>query len=179
MNLLICPSLQGLHSVIFFICPSLQEPHSVNLLICPSLQELRSVNLLICPSLQELHVVWIFWFVPVCKSCIVRHLERSLQCPTCQILIHPTDPFVHIRYDPCEVWCIHWLPTCTCLQAHARVHKHTHTHAVRHTHMQWHTRTHAVTHTHTHTHIHTYIHTHAHTYTLPLHYISTTFGNAV
>ncbi|KAK7110104.1 polycomb group RING finger protein 6-like isoform X2 [Littorina saxatilis] len=34
-----------------------------------------------------------------CKSCIVRHLQRSLQCPSCQIIIHPTDPFVHIRLD--------------------------------------------------------------------------------
>ncbi|KAL8584010.1 hypothetical protein ACOMHN_048617 [Nucella lapillus] len=34
-----------------------------------------------------------------CKSCIVRHLERSLQCPTCHVLIHPTDPFVNMRLD--------------------------------------------------------------------------------
>ncbi|XP_076467377.1 polycomb group RING finger protein 1-like [Babylonia areolata] len=34
-----------------------------------------------------------------CKSCIVRHLERSLQCPTCRVLIHPTDPFVNMRLD--------------------------------------------------------------------------------
>ncbi|XP_025094115.1 polycomb group RING finger protein 3-like isoform X2 [Pomacea canaliculata] len=34
-----------------------------------------------------------------CKNCIVRHVERSLHCPTCHILIHPTDPFVHIRLD--------------------------------------------------------------------------------
>ncbi|XP_059174234.1 polycomb group RING finger protein 3-like [Physella acuta] len=34
-----------------------------------------------------------------CKNCIVKHLERSLNCPMCAILIHPTDPFVHIRLD--------------------------------------------------------------------------------
>lgn len=34
-----------------------------------------------------------------CKSCIVKHLLRSLNCPMCAILIHPTDPFVHIRLD--------------------------------------------------------------------------------
>lgn len=34
-----------------------------------------------------------------CKSCLVKHLLRSLNCPMCAILIHPTDPFVHIRLD--------------------------------------------------------------------------------
>ncbi|XP_052771390.1 uncharacterized protein LOC128211042 [Mya arenaria] len=35
-----------------------------------------------------------------CKNCIVRHcMEVSLHCPVCNILIHPTDPFVHIRLD--------------------------------------------------------------------------------
>ncbi|CAL1538832.1 unnamed protein product, partial [Lymnaea stagnalis] len=34
-----------------------------------------------------------------CKNCIVKHLDRSLNCPMCAILIHPTDPFVHIRLD--------------------------------------------------------------------------------
>lgn len=34
-----------------------------------------------------------------CKNCIVRHLQRSLNCPMCAILIHPTDPFLHIRLD--------------------------------------------------------------------------------
>ncbi|KAH9492565.1 Polycomb group RING finger protein 6 [Bulinus truncatus] len=34
-----------------------------------------------------------------CKNCVVKHLERSLNCPMCAILIHPTDPFVHIRFD--------------------------------------------------------------------------------
>ncbi|RUS82041.1 hypothetical protein EGW08_010197 [Elysia chlorotica] len=34
-----------------------------------------------------------------CKSCLVKHLQRSLNCPMCAILIHPTDPFVHIRLD--------------------------------------------------------------------------------
>ncbi|GFR95631.1 polycomb group RING finger protein 3-like [Elysia marginata] len=34
-----------------------------------------------------------------CKSCLVKHLHRSLNCPMCAILIHPTDPFVHIRLD--------------------------------------------------------------------------------
>lgn len=35
-----------------------------------------------------------------CKNCIVLHcMEVSLHCPVCNILIHPTDPFVHIRLD--------------------------------------------------------------------------------
>lgn len=35
-----------------------------------------------------------------CKTCIVRHcMEVSLNCPVCNILIHPTDPFVNIRLD--------------------------------------------------------------------------------
>ncbi|ELT94558.1 hypothetical protein CAPTEDRAFT_225467 [Capitella teleta] len=34
-----------------------------------------------------------------CKSCLVKHVDRSLHCPKCKILIHPTDPFVHMRHD--------------------------------------------------------------------------------
>ncbi|OWF41464.1 polycomb group RING finger protein 6-like [Mizuhopecten yessoensis] len=34
-----------------------------------------------------------------CKTCIVRHTERHLNCPSCDAAIHPTDPFVHIRND--------------------------------------------------------------------------------
>lgn len=34
-----------------------------------------------------------------CKTCIVRHLEKSLNCPTCDTEIHPTDPIVNIRHD--------------------------------------------------------------------------------
>ncbi|XP_041368370.1 polycomb group RING finger protein 6-like isoform X2 [Gigantopelta aegis] len=34
-----------------------------------------------------------------CKSCIVKHCERSVNCPLCKIIIHPTDPFVNIKLD--------------------------------------------------------------------------------
>jgi len=34
-----------------------------------------------------------------CRNCLVKHIQRSLNCPMCAILIHPTDPFVHIRLD--------------------------------------------------------------------------------
>ncbi|KAJ8317341.1 hypothetical protein KUTeg_005245 [Tegillarca granosa] len=34
-----------------------------------------------------------------CKTCLVRHAEKNLTCPTCDTIMHPTDPFVHIRHD--------------------------------------------------------------------------------
>ncbi|CAG2236899.1 MBLR [Mytilus edulis] len=34
-----------------------------------------------------------------CKTCIVRHIEKCLSCPTCDTEIHPTDPIVNIRHD--------------------------------------------------------------------------------
>jgi hypothetical protein len=34
-----------------------------------------------------------------CKGCLVVHFYRSLNCPTCNILVHPSDPFVNIKSD--------------------------------------------------------------------------------
>lgn len=34
-----------------------------------------------------------------CKTCLVRHIEKCLNCPTCDTQIHPTDPIVNIRHD--------------------------------------------------------------------------------
>ncbi|KAK2172410.1 hypothetical protein NP493_965g01036 [Ridgeia piscesae] len=34
-----------------------------------------------------------------CRSCIARHTDFSLHCPKCDLLIHPTDPFVNMRPD--------------------------------------------------------------------------------
>ncbi|KAL3863826.1 hypothetical protein ACJMK2_005556 [Sinanodonta woodiana] len=34
-----------------------------------------------------------------CKNCIVKHTLTSLHCPICNIEIHPTDPFVNIKFD--------------------------------------------------------------------------------
>ncbi|XP_028396470.1 polycomb complex protein BMI-1-like [Dendronephthya gigantea] len=35
-----------------------------------------------------------------CKSCIVRYLETSCNCPVCQTEIHKTRPLLHVRPDP-------------------------------------------------------------------------------
>ena len=58
-----------------------------------------TVQLLHTISLHEVGTSYnlLFCFA-VCKSCLVRHLHRSLLCPTCHILIHPTDPFVNIKW---------------------------------------------------------------------------------
>ena len=34
-----------------------------------------------------------------CKGCLVTHLHASLFCPICEILVHPSDPFVNIKSD--------------------------------------------------------------------------------
>ncbi|KAK2152810.1 hypothetical protein LSH36_317g02051 [Paralvinella palmiformis] len=34
-----------------------------------------------------------------CKGCLVNHFYRSLSCPKCNIMVHPSDPFVNIRPD--------------------------------------------------------------------------------
>lgn len=35
-----------------------------------------------------------------CRSCIIRHLELSYDCPKCNTEIHKTKPFEYIRSDP-------------------------------------------------------------------------------
>ncbi|XP_062517646.1 polycomb group RING finger protein 3-like [Corticium candelabrum] len=35
-----------------------------------------------------------------CKSCIVKHVEQNKRCPTCNTLIHQSQPLNHIRIDP-------------------------------------------------------------------------------
>lgn len=35
-----------------------------------------------------------------CKSCIVKYLETSYNCPVCQTEIHKTRPLLHVRPDP-------------------------------------------------------------------------------
>ncbi|XP_013390771.1 polycomb group RING finger protein 6-like [Lingula anatina] len=34
-----------------------------------------------------------------CKSCIVRHGQFYLNCPTCNLQIHPTLPLLHCKLD--------------------------------------------------------------------------------
>ena len=34
-----------------------------------------------------------------CKSCIVRYLQSSKYCPTCEICVHETDPLSRIKRD--------------------------------------------------------------------------------
>lgn len=40
----------------------------------------------------------IFLF-PVCKSCLVKHLEENNTCPTCNIVIHQSHPLQYISFD--------------------------------------------------------------------------------
>ena len=35
----------------------------------------------------------------VCKSCLVKHLEKLSTCPTCEIVIHQSHPLNFISYD--------------------------------------------------------------------------------
>ncbi|XP_050398028.1 polycomb group RING finger protein 6 [Patella vulgata] len=34
-----------------------------------------------------------------CKSCIVKFTEKNVHCPTCNIVIHPTEPLINIKLD--------------------------------------------------------------------------------
>lgn len=36
---------------------------------------------------------------PVCKSCLIKHLEEKNTCPSCQIVIHQSHPLNYISYD--------------------------------------------------------------------------------
>lgn len=36
---------------------------------------------------------------PVCKSCLVKHLEERNTCPTCDIVIHQSHPLNYIAFD--------------------------------------------------------------------------------
>lgn len=37
--------------------------------------------------------------IPVCKSCLVKHLEENNTCPTCNIVIHQSHPLQYISFD--------------------------------------------------------------------------------
>ena len=46
----------------------------------------------------KLHVsVFCFLSSPVCKSCIVKHLQSNNECPICNIVVHETQPLLNIR----------------------------------------------------------------------------------
>lgn len=39
-------------------------------------------------------------FLPaVCKSCIVKYVQSNRHCPTCNVLIHETQPAQNLRPD--------------------------------------------------------------------------------
>lgn len=40
---------------------------------------------------------FVFYLLPVCKSCIVKHFFYSNRCPTCSIIVHQTQPHYNIR----------------------------------------------------------------------------------
>lgn len=39
------------------------------------------------------------FFVLVCKSCLVKHLEENNTCPTCENVIHQSHPLQYISFD--------------------------------------------------------------------------------
>ena len=43
--------------------------------------------------------IYLFVFYLVCKSCIVKYLQMSKQCPMCNIKIHETQPLINLRPD--------------------------------------------------------------------------------
>lgn len=44
----------------------------------------------------RLHNLFLF---SVCKSCIVKHLQSSKNCPQCGVKVHETQPLLHLRPD--------------------------------------------------------------------------------
>ncbi len=43
--------------------------------------------------------MFVFFPFPVCKTCIVRHVETSKKCPICDGVIHKTRPLLNLRVD--------------------------------------------------------------------------------
>ena len=52
----------------------------------------------LCLILPTLYCFSHFLYTIVCKSCILKHLETSYNCPVCQTEIHKTRPLLHVRY---------------------------------------------------------------------------------
>lgn len=50
-------------------------------------------------------ILILFWFLilpssfKVCRSCIVRYLEKNKYCPVCDVQVHKTKPLLNIRPD--------------------------------------------------------------------------------
>lgn len=45
-----------------------------------------------------LYLIYIIFF-SVCRSCIVKYLERNKYCPICDVLVHKSKPLSNIRPD--------------------------------------------------------------------------------
>ena len=41
--------------------------------------------------------VFCFLTSPVCKSCIVKHLQSNNESPICNVVVHETQPLLNIR----------------------------------------------------------------------------------
>lgn len=39
------------------------------------------------------------FIISVCRSCIVKYLEKNKYCPICDVLIHKSKPLSNIRPD--------------------------------------------------------------------------------
>jgi len=40
----------------------------------------------------------LFFFFPVCKVCIVKHLQSNKVCPICNAVVHETQPTLNLRW---------------------------------------------------------------------------------
>ena len=50
-------------------------------------------------STMILYFVIYMIFIPVCKSCLVKHLEENTTCPSCNMVIHQSHPLQYISFD--------------------------------------------------------------------------------
>ncbi|XP_046850722.1 polycomb group RING finger protein 1-like [Xenia sp. Carnegie-2017] len=53
-------------------------------------------NLLVCLELVQIIVMR---FPIVCRHCIIKYLQLSKYCPTCNMKVHETQPLLNVRLD--------------------------------------------------------------------------------
>ena len=49
-------------------------------------------------SLPMYSFCFCLFFLVVCRSCIVKYLQTSYNCPVCDVEVHKTKPLLHIRW---------------------------------------------------------------------------------
>lgn len=61
-------------------------------------QQLLNVCTLVSPQFYRRSLA-LTRLVSVCKSCIVKYLEKNKYCPECDVQVHKTKPLLNIRPD--------------------------------------------------------------------------------